>query len=147
MTEATRAFTQQFDVAYRDQDPAGHVSATMYYVYMLNAYMAYAHELLDVPLTEGIPQIMLKTSCEYVHPAKWGDRLEVSAEVVRLGTKSFDIAYRITIAGHPDQVIATGGSTHVAYDYATERTVPLSDAFRERVQAYQEPARETEALA
>ena len=141
-----RAFTQQFGVSYRDQDPAGHVSATMYYVYMLNAYMAYAHELLDVPLTDGIPQIMLKTACEYVHPAKWGDTLEVSALITRLGTKSFDIAYRITIAGHPEQVIATGSSTHVAYDYTSERTVPLSLAFRERVRAYQEEAREAEPV-
>ncbi|NHH83550.1 acyl-CoA thioesterase [Burkholderia gladioli] len=143
----TRAFTQQFDVTYRDQDPAGHVSATLYYVYMLNAYMAYAHELLEIPLTEGIPQIMLKTSCEYVHPAKWGDRLEVSARVSRLGTKSFDIEYRITVAGEPSRLIATGGSTHVAYDYASERTVPLSEAFRERVRAYQESAREAEPVA
>ncbi|KDB10191.1 hypothetical protein LIG30_0932 [Burkholderia sp. lig30] len=143
----TRAFTQQFDVAYGDQDPAGHVSATMYYVYMLNAYMLYAHELLDVPMTDGIPQIMLKTSCEYVHPAKWGDSLEVNALITRIGTKSFDIEYRITIAGDATRVIATGRSTHVAYDYATERSVPLSDAFRERVRAYQEEAHEAEPVA
>lgn len=141
-----RAFTQKFDVAYRDQDPAGHVSATMYYVYMLNAYMAYAHELLHVPLTEGIPQIMLKTACQYVRPAKWGDTLEVSALITRVGTKSLDIEYRITIAGHPEELVATGSSTHVAYDYATERTVPLSDAFRSRVNAYQEEARESEPI-
>ncbi|WP_176055002.1 acyl-CoA thioesterase [Paraburkholderia caribensis] len=142
-----QAFTQQFDVAYRDQDPAGHVSAAMYYVYMLNAYMAYAHELLGLPLTDGIPQIMLKTSCEYVHPAKWGDTLKVSALITRLGTKSFDIEYRITIAADEARVIAMGSSTHVAYDYATERTVPLTDTFRERVRAYQEESREAEAVA
>ncbi|MGH8782877.1 acyl-CoA thioesterase [Paraburkholderia sp.] len=143
----SRAFTLKFEVAYRDQDPAGHVSATMYYVYMLNAYMAYAHELLQVPLTDGIPQIMLKTSCEYVHPAKWGDILEVSALITRLGTKSFDIEYVITSASDKDLVIAKGGSTHVAYDYATERTVPLSSAFRERVHAYQHESHEIEAVA
>jgi len=134
----TRAFTQKFDVTYRDQDPAGHVSATMYYVYMLNAYMAYAHELLEVPLDQGIPQIMLKTSCEYVRSAKWGESLELSARITRLGTKSFDLEYLITLAGDADTVIARGASTHVAYDYVTESTVPLSDTFRARVRQYQE---------
>jgi acyl-CoA thioester hydrolase len=104
---------------------------------MLNAYMAYAHELLDVPLDRGIPQIMLKTSCEYVRPAKWGETLQVSALITRLGTKSFDIDYVISLAGNEKDVIARGASTHVAYDYETERTVPLSDAFRTRVQQYQ----------
>jgi acyl-CoA thioester hydrolase len=136
----SRAFTLRFDVTYRDQDPAGHVSATMYYVYMLNAYMAYAHELLDVPLDQGIPQIMVKTSCEYVHPAKWGDTLEVSARITRLGTKSLDIDYVITRVDGAATVIARGASTHVAYDYETERTVPLTDAFRERVRLYQDEA-------
>lgn len=136
----SRAFKLQFDVTYRDQDPAGHASATVYYVYMLNAYMAYAHELLDVPLDQGIPQIMLKTSCQYVRPAKWGETLQVSARVARLGTKSFDIEYVISLAGNEEDVVARGASTHVAYDYETERTVPLSDAFRTRVREYQAEA-------
>lgn len=142
----SRAFLLKFDVAYRDQDPAGHVSATMYYVYMLNAYMAYAHELLQVPLTEGIPQIMLKTSCEYVHSAKWGDTLEVSALITRLGTKSFDVEYVIRSANDRTLIIAKGASTHVAYDYGTERTVPLSSTFRERVRIYQQESHEIEAV-
>jgi acyl-CoA thioester hydrolase len=80
---------------------------------------------------------MLKTSCEYVHPAKWGDTLEVHARITRLGTKSFDIEYLITLMGDEERVIAKGASTHVCYDYELERTVPLSADFRERVRAYQ----------
>ncbi|MFP3571234.1 acyl-CoA thioesterase, partial [Paraburkholderia sp. SIMBA_030] len=79
------------------------------------AYMAYAHELLEVPLDQGIPQIMLKTSCEYVRSAKWGETLELSARITRLGTKSFDLEYLITLADDANTVIARGASTHVAY--------------------------------
>lgn len=133
----TKAFHMQIDVAYRDMDPAGHVSSTVYYIYMLNAYMAYAHQLLDVPLENAIPQIMVKTSCEYIRPAKWGDILDVEARVTRFGTKSLDIEYLISRISGERAILAKGASTHVGFNYMTDHTVPLSDEFKRRVLAYQ----------
>jgi hypothetical protein len=63
-------------------------------------------------------------------------------------TKSLDIEYVISRISGERAILAKGASTHVAFDYATDRTVPLSDEFKRQVLAYQgETSPEEDALA
>jgi acyl-CoA thioester hydrolase len=132
-----KSYRKQIDVAYRDIDTAGHVSSTVYYNYMQNAYVFVMHKLMSLPWDEKIPQIMVKTSCEYIAPAKFGDQLNIDLLITRFGTKSFEIEYVISRSGSSEQTIAKGASTHVMFDYKSGKTLPVSDEFKRLVTDFQ----------
>ena len=67
-------------------------------------------------------------------PARYGDELAVGVRVASIGTKSFVMEYRIARYGD-DALIAEARSVLVRYDYAAERSVPVSEEFRAKVAA------------
>jgi acyl-CoA thioester hydrolase len=122
-------------VKYRDTDSMGHVSSPVYYDYLQHAYLSYMFDLLDLTKTEKLPHIMVKTQCEYVTPALFGDRLTVKSGVVKFGTKSFEIEH--VMERDDKTIVARGLSTHVMFDYATNKTAPVPDDFKQKIIAYQ----------
>jgi len=130
----------QIEVKYRDTDSAGHVSSPVYYDYLQHAYLKFMFSLLDASHSEKIPQIMVKTACEYVKPARFGDILTVRSAVTKFGTKSFEVEYLMSAEGdsRPEpELVARASSTHVMFDYETERTAPVTDDFKRRVLDFQ----------
>lgn len=130
-----RHYETPISVKYRDTDSMGHVSSPVYYDYLQHAYLCYMFDLLELPRTEKLPHIMVKTACEYVSPAFFGENLVVKSSVVRFGTKSFELEH---IMEREDQsVVARGSSTHVMFDYDTNATAAVPDAFKHQVMAFQ----------
>jgi len=127
----------QIEVQYRDTDSVGHVSSPVYYEYMQRAYLRYMFHLLDVPFSEKLPHIMVKTSCEYVQPAKFGDVLIVESSVTKFGTKSFELDYLMRKNDPARTVVAKGLSTHVMFDYHTGKTAVVPDDFKNQVLTFQ----------
>ncbi|HST16646.1 MAG TPA: thioesterase family protein [Gaiellaceae bacterium] len=80
---------------------------------------------------------------EYHAPARFDDLLEVFVRVERIGTTSITYdhaAYRIddeAADGDGDVLMATAKQTLVLIDLAGRRPVPVPDAFRERISAFQ----------
>lgn len=132
-----KGFQVAIEVKYRDTDSMGHVSSPVYYDYLQHAYLGYMFDVLELPKTEKLPHIMVKTSCEYTQPAMYGDVLTVSSRVVKFGTKSFEMEHIMTRNDDQNTVVARGASTHVMFDYATNRTAPVPELFKEQVSAYQ----------
>ncbi|KVQ19584.1 acyl-CoA thioesterase [Burkholderia ubonensis] len=132
-------------VKYRETDALGHVSSPVYYDYLQHAYLTYMHDLLELPYSQKLPHIMVKTSCEYLKPAQYGDTLTVRSSVTRFGSKSFELEYLMVRDGQPDdadapdedRVVARALSTHVMFDYGSKTTVPVPEEFRTRVMAFQ----------
>jgi acyl-CoA thioester hydrolase len=132
-----RFFTIDVEIKYRDTDSMGHVSSPVYYEYIQHAYVKYMHTVLEVPYTEKLPQIMVKTSCEYITPAKLGELLTVDCSVTKFGGKSFEIEYQIYRKDAERTLMAKGASTHVAFDYETNKSVPVPESLKSSVLAYQ----------
>lgn len=134
-----QAFIIALEVKYRDTDSMGHVSSPVYYEYIQHAYVKYMHTLLAIPYSEKLPQIMVKTSCEYIAPAILGDNLEVNCRVINFGSKSFEMHYEIHKNQHGDKtLIAQGASTHVCFDYLINKSVPVPDDMKQRVMNFQD---------
>ena len=80
---------------------------------------------------------------EYHAPARFDDLLEVFVRVERIGTTSITYdhaAYRIddeAAGGEGDVLMATAKQTLVLIDLAGRRPLPVPDAFRERIAAFQ----------
>lgn len=130
-------FETSIEVKYRDTDSMGHVSSQVYYDYLQHAYLTFMHRLLEMPFSEKLPHIMVKTACEYVKPAQYGDTIKVCSSVTRFGSKSFELEHLMVRGDGDDAVVAKASSTHVMYDYSSNATIPVPEAFKNRVLEFQ----------
>lgn len=135
MTET--AFETRIKIRYRDTDSMGHVSSPVYYDYMQSAYLEYMHELLDIPKSDKLPHIMVRTTCDYVSQAKYGDAMVVCSRVTDFGSKSFEMEHVMHIDDADRRVVARAHSVHVMFDYAAQQTYPVPEKFRDQVAQFQ----------
>ncbi|WP_175889520.1 acyl-CoA thioesterase [Burkholderia cepacia] len=130
-----RHYETPIHVKYRDTDSMGHVSSPVYYDYLQHSYLCYMFDLLGLPRSAKLPHIMVKTQCEYLAPAQFGDNLTIRSSIVRFGSKSFDLEH---LMERDDQtIVARGMSTHVMFDYANNTTQAVPDEFKARVLEFQ----------
>jgi acyl-CoA thioester hydrolase len=86
---------------------------------------------------------MRATTVEYHAGARFDDLLEIFVRVERIGRTSITYdhaAYRVTDDSDDTQdvLMATAKATLVCIDLAERRSVPVPDAFRERIAAFEE---------
>lgn len=130
-------------VTFRDLDAFGHVNNAVYATYLENARLAYFAQLLTMPVLPphlvkamdgpgaGEPSLILADlAIAYRSPAMMGETVRVQVWVSRLGTKSFDMSYRLLEAAS-GRLIAEAKTVLVAFDYAQNRSVPLPQRWRE----------------
>ena len=90
----------------------------------------------------GLNDFAMRASIvEYHAPARFDDLLEVFVRVERIGTTSITYdhaAYKLEDdASNGDLLMATAKQTLVLIDLAGRRPVPVPDAFREQIAAFQ----------
>jgi len=123
------------EVAFRDLDAMGHVNNAVYLSYLENARIKYLVELLELNGLGSMPLIMAEAQVSYKAPAFFGEQLTIGAGVSRFGVKSFDMLYRIT--ADDGRLVVLAKTVQVAYDYAAGTTIPVPDALKARVLAFQ----------
>ena len=128
-------YTTTVEVAFRDLDAMGHVNNAVYLSYLENARIKYLVELLELNELGSMPLIMAEAQVSYKAPAFFGEQLTIGAGVSRFGVKSFDMLYRIT--GGDGRLVVLAKTVQVAYDYAAGKTIPVPDALKARVLAFQ----------
>ncbi|MFM0289295.1 acyl-CoA thioesterase [Paraburkholderia megapolitana] len=133
----SKSFQTNVEVRYRDTDSMGHVSSPVYYDYMQYAYLEYMHSILEIPKSKKLPHIMVKTSCEYISQAKYGDKLRVLSAITKYGTKSFEMEHVMHIDDDKGEVVAKATSVHVMYDYDKHATYAVPEAFKHTIQDFQ----------
>jgi acyl-CoA thioester hydrolase len=119
-------------VSWGDMDAFQHVNNTRFFRYFEDARIAWFERtgLVDLSAAgSGIGPVIAQTSCRYHAPLRYPDDLHVGARVVRVGTHSFEMEYRVvSVALHA--VAATGTAVIVAFDFATETKAVLPDSWR-----------------
>jgi acyl-CoA thioester hydrolase len=131
-------FYHPVEVRYADIDAQRHVNNVVFFTYMETARAAYLRHLglwdgkdfLDI----GI--ILVKAECEYLSPIVYGMPLRVGVCTDRLGTKSLTLSYRIEDAAAAN-LMATGRTISVAYDYRAQRSMPVPPAWRQTIEAFE----------
>ena len=58
-----------------------------------------------------------RVEVDYHAPARFDDRIEITTWLEDLGAASLRMAYRLTHAGVPGKVLATGATEHAAIDH------------------------------
>lgn len=126
------------EVRYSDLDPQGHVNNARYFSYTEQARVGYIRHL---GLWEGgsfldIGIIIAEAQMKFKAPILFGQTVQVGVRVSRLGNKSMSMLYNLEEAG-TSMEFADGSSVLVAYNYHTEETIPIPDAWREAISDFE----------
>jgi acyl-CoA thioester hydrolase len=126
-------------VGFSETDAQGVVYYGRYMPYFDLARTEY-HRHLGRARLDDVDFAMRATTIEYLAPARFDDLLEVFVRVARIGTTSITYdhaAYRIDDGGGAeDTLMVTSSATLVCISLTERRAVPVPDAFREAVAAF-----------
>ena len=131
-------FFHPITVRYGDLDPQGHVNNAGFLTYLEHARVSYIRHL---GLWDGgsyleIGFILARVELDYRAPIQLIDQVEVGLRVSRLGNKSLDMEYLVR-EQETGKIFAEGKSIQVAYDYQTQKTIPLKDSWRVAIQDFE----------
>ncbi len=116
-----------FYVPYHDLDVLNHLNHAAYFPYMETLRCDYYLPLLGPLDPSRLDIIIAEAACRYLAPVGYGAELVGEVTPARpLGTTSFTLLYRFTIAGSTT-VAARGRTVVVCYDYATNRKKPIPE--------------------
>ncbi len=133
MNEDRYPIQLEMQVAWGDMDAFGHVNNTVYFRYFESVRIAY-FQAVDGPDVGGglLRPILAQTSCQFLKPVVFPDRLVGEGRVSRLGTSSLTMEYRLRSESLA-AVVATGEAVVVQIDPETGRSAPLPEPFRTRI--------------
>ncbi|MCU1381754.1 MAG: thioesterase superfamily protein [Acidobacteria bacterium] len=123
------AYRHRLAVRFRDCDALGHVNHAVYLTYFEQGRLTFWRELTGTS-SPHTRVIIARAECDYRAPAHFGDELEVRVGVGDIGRSSFTLVYEIA-HGVSSQLIASGKTVMVSYDYAAGTSIPLPDATRQ----------------
>jgi acyl-CoA thioester hydrolase len=96
-------------VDFADTDMAGIIHFSNYFRYMEFAEVAFLRERgLSVTMTHGTETISfprVSAACDFLHPVRFEDLVEIEVRVERVGRKSVTYAFTFT---HEGQLVAKG---------------------------------------
>ncbi|MDQ3671958.1 MAG: acyl-CoA thioesterase [Actinomycetota bacterium] len=124
-------------VWFSDTDAQGIVYYGRYLPYFDHARTEYHRHLANAPFSQaGGDLVMRALHVEYHAPARFDDLIEAFVRVSRIGTTSMTYecaAYRLP----DDELMVTAELTVVLVELAERRPVPIPDAIREAVKAFE----------
>lgn len=125
-------FSIRVKVSFRDIDALGHVNNAVYFTYMESARAEYWMRLFDIKELRQLGFIVAHAECDYKIAARFGEELEVSIWTSSVGNSSFVWEYEIrrTASG---ELVASGKTIQVYYDYATESKRPVTEEVRTKL--------------
>jgi acyl-CoA thioester hydrolase len=134
---STYNFSYPIEVRYGDLDAQGHLNNAKFITFMEQARLKYIEQMGLWHVADGfekLGQIVASVTCDYKRPVTFGQVVEVAVRTARLGTKSLEMEYRLTVEGVE---VALGRSVQVTYDYEAEHSIPIPARWREHISRYE----------
>jgi len=127
------SYSVTVDVRYQDVDALGHVNNAIYATYLEEARVEYLPDVLGD--TGAIEAVLANVTIDYRRPVTIeDDAVEVRIEAVDVGTSSITFEYEVYASG---ELAAEASTVQVAYDEEARESVPLPEAWRERVREFE----------
>ena len=125
-------------VRFSDVDVYGHVNNVLYFEYYQEARIAFLLSLADEPYgaESAMRQVVARIDVDYRRPLLFRpEPYAVETWVTRIGTSSYDLSSRIVdVPGEEATVFSKADVRLVAFDLATQRSRPLSEVERGRLE-------------
>ena len=128
------------EIRFADLDMMGHVNNAIYFTYMEISRAKYWKQAINWDWTK-IGVVVAKASINYLKPIHLGDLVSVYIRTSRIGESSFDLEYLMVKKQFGKEVLCSTGSTVcVAYDYNTKAPMPIPQAERNKIIAFEQLA-------
>ena len=131
-------FHHPIEIRYADIDAQRHVNNAIYFTYMEQARVAYVLHvgLWDGGDFDGIGFIMAEQCCTYKAQISMSQAIEIGVRTARLGKKSFELVYSFRDRNTHEE-LATGSTVLVAFDYRSNKSVPIPDVWRSTLTGFE----------
>ena len=137
-------FSAQTRVGFSDTDAQGIVYYGRYLPYFDLARVEYHRNLgllgMDIG-EEGEEFVMRALTIEYLAPAVFDDLIEVYVRMARIGRTSVTYEFA-AFRARDDELMVTATQTLVLVDLDERKAVPIPDAYKEAIRAFEGEARE-----
>ncbi|WP_223427565.1 acyl-CoA thioesterase [Alcanivorax limicola] len=118
---------------FSDTDALGHINNTVVPVWFLEAREPVLRLFQpDLDFRRG-GLALVRTEIDYLAETRFGEPVDVTTEVQRIGNSSFVLAHTLHQAG---RITARGIATMVNFDPATRRAVPVPESIRAQLAAH-----------
>lgn len=126
----------ELQLRFNDIDVAGHVNNAVYLSYFEQARLSYFDELLNVEhdwTAQGL--LLAHAELDYHDLVKLNDKIHVEISCDRLGTKSFDLSYKILRSSSEGPILCCSGKTiMVCYDFNENKTIAIPEEWRKAIE-------------
>lgn len=124
-------------VRFADVDMARHVHNAVYLHWFEAARMKFLEQVVPADNDwSKLGLILARNEVDYRMPVRLHDSIEAEAWCSAVGTKSFDLSYRIhRIGGDAPGICAEGRSVMVCFDYTVQRTIAIPEDWRRQLEA------------
>ena len=132
-------YTHRVPVRIRDIDFAGHAHHSAALLYFEEARAAYWRDVVGeaADLADSFGFVLAEVTVRYKARVLYPDTLDVSVRVVLLGRKHFEMEYEARSSS--GNVLVTGTSTQVMYDYVEGRSTSIPPAVRSALEGRDGP--------
>jgi len=132
-------FFHPVEVRYGDLDPQGHLNNAKYLTYFETARINYFVHLGLFTLGHSFMEIgviMADARVTFHAPVEYGTPVKVGVRTSKLGNKSMTVEQNIVNA-ETGEVLASGQVILVAFDYHTNKSLPVPDVMREKIAEFE----------
>lgn len=128
-------FTHSVAVRFRDLDAMGHAHHTLPLVYLEEGRAAYWRQVAGREDLEDIDYVLAEVRVRFHARILWPATLTVALATTRLGGSSFEMAFEIRDGA--GQVLSSGTTQHVMFDYQAGMSMKLPRDLRRRLAAFE----------
>ena len=133
ITHMAKTLETSIQKRFSDVDPFQHVNNVSQQMYFDVGKMEYYEKILgDEVLLGDLRIVTVSTSTSYIDQIRLHDRVRVTTTCEKIGNKSLTLFQRL-LAG--DRVCSESRSVMVAFDFSRQQSMPVPDAWRERLLA------------
>ena len=131
-------FSIPIKVRYGDLDAQWHVNHTRFLIYIEQARLEYLQHLglFDGKSFLDLPVIIADVHVSFIAPIVLGQNVRVFTGTKKIGTKSITFEYQVRDADE-ETLLAESEVVCVTYDFRTQRSVPVSDEWRKKINEFE----------
>lgn len=127
-------FTTRQEIVLRDLDSFGHVNNAVYLTFIENARIEYLKAVVGAVRRDEIRNIMAAVKIDFRAEVAYEDSLEIGVRCTRLGTKSFQLQYRMMRGD--GEVAADAETTQVMFDFDRGVAIEVPEDWRGAIAAH-----------
>src|SRR5207249_9729580 len=116
-------------------DTMGHAHHSLALIYFEEVRAAYWREVAGCTDVQSIDYVIGEFTVRYHARTLFPDTLQVSLRTSRLGSKSFEMEYEAR--SEAGELLVSGRSTQVMFDYAVQQAKPMSADVRRRIELFE----------